>query len=147
MTFGRVVDDYQCGRDQFSSSIMAALRVSYAINLLQQVIWLNGISIVLMILLFVILSANKILVNKVIYETRVRNVLIEKLKTSGAYVIEVQLHLRMEKNKCTVIRSPKNFSAQDVATIDETSSFIESLPVELRLRHVSFGDDKGWADI
>jgi len=129
---------------QFSSSIVLWLSGFHnAINRFysnNKVIWLNGISILLMIVLFVTLSANtRILVNKVIYETTVRNLLAEEFKNyPGAYVTDVRISPENDKSIIrVVVRSPTNFSAQDVARIESklpVSS--DNLPAELRLRHV-----------
>lgn len=129
---------------QFSSSIVLWLSGFHnAINRFysnNKIIWLNGISIVLMILLFVTLTANtKILVSKVVYETKVRNVLTEEIQNyPGAYVGEVRISPEDGKNIIrTVVRSPMSFSAKDVAAIEAKLPVSPNqFPVELRLRHV-----------
>ena len=129
---------------QFSSSIVLwlsgfhnAIDRFYSNN---KVIWLNGISIILMILLFVTLSANtKILVSQVIYETKVRNILVEEFQNyPGAYVSDVRFSPENGKNIIrVVVRSPKIISAQDIAMIEsKLPDSSNNLPMELRLRHI-----------
>lgn len=130
---------------QFSSSIVLWLcgfhKVVDRFYSDHKVIWLNGITIVLLILLFVTLGANtKLLVDKISFETEVRNVLVREMHSyPGAYVSETRIALENGKTIVrAVIRSPNSFSAEDVAKIEsKLPDSPDHLPIELRLRHIS----------
>lgn len=129
---------------QFASSIILWMfgfhKVIDRFHSDNKVIWLNSISIALMVLLFLTLSANtKLLIDKITYETKVRNVLTSQIdQYPGAYISEVRI--AMEDGKTiirAVVRSPNSFSAADVAAIESKLPESTSRPsVELRLRHV-----------
>ncbi|MBP6057526.1 MAG: DUF389 domain-containing protein [Nitrosomonas sp.] len=130
---------------QFSSSIVLWLcgfhKVVDRFYINHKVIWLNGITIMLLILLFVTLGTNtKLLVDKVNFETKVRNILIREMNSyPGAYVSETRLALENGKMIIrAVVRSPNSFSSEDVARIEsKLPDSPNHLPIELRLRHVT----------
>lgn len=129
---------------QFASSIVLWLSGFHnVINRFycnHRVVWLNGVSIILMVLLFVTLSANtKLLIDKITFETKTRSALAnEMLQHPGAYISEVQITTEYGKNIVrAIVRSPKGLSAKDVAMIEsKLPNSPNHLPVELQLRHV-----------
>ncbi len=104
----------------------------------KKIIWLNGISLVLLITLSVILGANtKVVIAEIIYETNIRNVLTSEIDNySGAHVSEVRIAQGNTKNIVrAVVRSPQSFTAKDVAMIEsKLPKPPNGLPIELRLR-------------
>lgn len=130
---------------QFSSSVVLWLcgfhKVIDRFYSNNKVIWLNGVTILLLILLFVTLGANtKLLVDNITFETKVRNVLAREMQSyPGAYVSEIRIALENgETIVRAVIRSPKSFSAEDVAKIEsKLPDSPNHMPIELRLRHIT----------
>ncbi len=130
---------------QFSSSIVLWLcgfhKVVDRFYSNHKVIWLNGITILLLILLFVTLGTNtKLLVDSITFETKVRNVLAREMRSyPGAYVSETRVAQESKKTIIrAVIRSPNSFSAEDVAKIEsKLPEPPNHAPIELRLRHVA----------
>ena len=106
----------------------------------EKIVWLNGVSLALMVLLFVVLGANtNKLVTSMLFEASTRKVLYEELKP---YAGSQLLNLRIDKEDGhTIIRalvhSPYDFSAQDVTKLEsKLPASPTHLPIELRLRHV-----------
>jgi len=130
---------------QFSSSVVLWLcgfhKVIDRFYSNNKVIWLNGVTILLLILLFVTLGANtKLLVDNIIFETKVRNVLTREMQSyPGAYVSETRIALENGKTIVrAVVRSPKIFFAEDVAKIEsKLPDSPNHIPIELRLRHIT----------
>lgn len=129
---------------QFSSSIVLWLagfhKAADRFYRNNKVVWLNSVSLLLVIVLFVALSANtKILVTRVLYETNTRKVLLDELDHyPGAYVSDVRVTTEAGKNVVRVaVRSPFAFSAKEVGLIEsKLPTSQDGLPVELRLRHI-----------
>ena len=106
----------------------------------RKVVWLNGVSLLLIILLFVVLSANtREVVNNMLIESNVRKILLEELKAYPGSQLLV-LHIEKEGNKKIIraqVNSPIDFSAHDVAKFEsKLPTAPDLLPIELRLRHV-----------
>jgi uncharacterized hydrophobic protein (TIGR00271 family) len=106
----------------------------------RKVVWLNGVSLLLIILLFVVLSANtREVVNNMLIESNVRKILLEELKAYPGSQLLV-LHIEKEDNKKIIraqVNSPIDFSAHDVAKFEsKLPTAADLLPIELRLRHV-----------
>lgn len=129
---------------QFSSSIVLWLagfhKAMDQFYRNKKVVWLNGVSLMLVILLFAALGTNtKIVVTRILYETHTRKALLEEMKRyPGAYVSGVRMDQEEGKNLVrAVVRSPYSFSAKDVGTIEsKLPAAPDALPIELRLRHI-----------
>lgn len=106
----------------------------------EKVVWLNGVSLALVVLLFAVLGANtKIVVTRFLYETHTRKALLEEMKRyPGAYVSDVRMDREEGKNMVrAVVRSPYSFSAQDVGMIEsKLPAAPDGWPIELRLRSI-----------
>lgn len=110
---------------QFSSTVVLWLAGFHkAIDQLyrnKKIIWLNGVSLALVILLSVVLWANTdIVLARMLYETNTRKALFEEMKRyPGAYVSEVRMGREEGKTLVrVVVRSPYSFSAKDVGIIE-----------------------------
>jgi|APDOM4702015248_1054824.scaffolds.fasta_scaffold47007_1 uncharacterized hydrophobic protein (TIGR00271 family) len=129
---------------QFSSSIvlwLAGFRKALdRFDRNEKVVWLNGISLALVILLFIALGANtKMVVTQILYETNTRKVLLEAIKHyPGAHISDIRMDQEEGKNLVrVVVGSPNNFSAKEVSMIESKLPVAPNgLPIELRLRHI-----------
>jgi uncharacterized membrane protein len=106
----------------------------------KKVVWLNGVSLLLIILLFVVLSANtKKVVNSMLFESNVRKVLLEELKAyPGSQLLVLRIDQEDSKNIIRAqVNSPVDFAADDVAKFEsKLPTAPDRLPIELRLRQV-----------
>ena len=106
----------------------------------KKVVWLNGVSLLLMILLFVVLGANtREVVNDMLFESNVRKVLLEELNAyPGSQLLVLRIVHEDSKNIVRAqINSPVDFSAEDVAKFEsKLPTAPDRFPIELRLRHV-----------
>ena len=106
----------------------------------KKVVWLNGVSLLLVILLFVVLGANtREVVSNMLFESNVRKILLEELKAyPGSQLLVLRIAHEDNKNIVrTQINSPFDFSAEDVAKFEsKLPTAPDRLPIELRLRHV-----------
>lgn len=106
----------------------------------KKIVWLNGVSLLLIILLFVVLWANtREVVNSMLFETNARKVLLEELKAYPGSQLQV-LRFDKEDGKSVVraqVNSPLDFSAADVGKFEAKLPLApDGLPIELRLRQV-----------
>ena len=106
----------------------------------EKVVWLNGVSLALIILLFIALGANtKMVVTRILYETNTRKVLLEEIKHyPGAHISDIRMDQEEGKNLVrVVVGSPNNFSAKEVGMIEsKLPAAPNGSPIELRLRHI-----------
>ncbi|MDO8846519.1 MAG: DUF389 domain-containing protein [Methylicorpusculum sp.] len=106
----------------------------------KKVVWLNGVSLVLITLLFVVLGANtKEVIGKMLFETNARKILLDELKAyRGAQLLSLRIDNDDGKNIIRAqVNSPLDFTAQDVAKFESKFPVApNNLPSELRLRHV-----------
>ncbi|OQW76373.1 MAG: hypothetical protein BVN35_06235 [Proteobacteria bacterium ST_bin11] len=106
----------------------------------KKVVWLNGVSLMLLILLFVVLWANtRAVVNNMLFETNVRKVLLTELKAYSGSQLSI-LRIDNEDGKAIVraqVNSPVDFTAADVIKFEtKLPANPVGLPIELRLRGV-----------
>jgi uncharacterized hydrophobic protein (TIGR00271 family) len=106
----------------------------------KKVVWLNGVSLMLLILLFVVLWANtREVVNNMLFETNVRKVLLTELKAYSGSQLSI-LRIDNEDGKAIVraqVNSPVDFTAADVIKFEtKLPANPAGLPIELRLRGV-----------
>ncbi|MCX7098962.1 MAG: DUF389 domain-containing protein [Methylococcales bacterium] len=106
----------------------------------KKIVWLNGISLALLVFLFVVLGANtNKLVANMLFEANTRKVLVEQLKPYPGCKL---LNLSIGKGDgVTIVRalvhSPFDFTAPDVAKLEALlPASPNGLPIELHLRHV-----------
>jgi uncharacterized hydrophobic protein (TIGR00271 family) len=107
----------------------------------KKVIWLNGVSLVLIIMLFIVLGANtKEVIGSMLFETNARKILLDELRAyRGAQLISLRIDNEDSKNIIRAqVNSPLNFTAEDVAKFEsKLPAAPNNFPIELRLRHVT----------
>jgi uncharacterized hydrophobic protein (TIGR00271 family) len=129
---------------QFSSSIvlwLAGFRKALdRFDRNEKVVWLNGISLALVILLFIALGANtKMVVTRILYETNTRKTLLEAIRHyPGAHISDIRMDQEEGKNLVrVVVGSPHNFTSKEVGMIEsKLPAAPDGAPIELRLRHI-----------
>ncbi len=106
----------------------------------KKVVWLNAVSLILLVLLFVMLGTNtKKVVNHMLFETNVRKILLDELKLyRGSQLLGLRIDQEENKNIIRAqVNTPLDFSAQDVAKFEaKFPAAPDNLPIELRLRLV-----------